>query len=186
MGDEQGALAAFEESLALRRSLADGRGETRALVGVCQVLVALGEVERAEALSVELLELARAHDDPRAEHFAHHFLADCALIAGDCDEAEVRYRRSLEAALPLGDVLETSFEVQGVAMAWAGLGRPERALVLAGSVEALWESLGTSISISIRFWDELLDRYLGAARSELGAEAGRSGRKVARSRSTRR
>ena len=149
---------------------ADGRGETHALVGVCQVLVALGEVDRAEALSVELLELARTHDDPRAEHFAHHFLADCALIAGDCDEAEVRYRRSLEAALPLGDVLETSFEVQGVAMASAGLGRTERALVLAGSVEALWESLGTSISI--RFWDELLDRYLGAARSELGTEAG--------------
>ena len=34
----------------------DRVGETRALVGVCQVLVALGEVARAEALSRELLE----------------------------------------------------------------------------------------------------------------------------------
>ena len=51
-------------------------------------------------------------------------------------------------------------------MAWAGLGRAERALVLAGAVEALWESLGTSPSV--RFWDELLDRHIGAARRELG------------------
>ena len=131
--------------------------------------MALGDVERAEALSRELLDLASTHDDLRAEHFAHHFLADCALIAGDCEGAEERYRRSLEAALSLGDLLETSFEVQGMAMAWAGLGRPERALVLAAAVEALWESLGTSPSV--RFWDELLDRYVGAARRELGVSA---------------
>ncbi len=133
------------------------------------MLVALGEAERAEELSRELLALAQVHDDPRAEHFAHHFLADCALIAGHCEVAEERYRRSLEAALPLGDVLETSFELQGVAMSWAGLGRAERALVLAASVEALWESLGTSPSV--RFWDELLDRYIGTARRELGSDA---------------
>ena len=42
--------------------------------------------------------------------------------------------------------LETSFEVQGVAMAAAGNGDPRRALLLAGAVEALWESLGISIS----------------------------------------
>jgi hypothetical protein len=168
-GDEAGALAAFEESVALRRSLGDDRGETRALVGVCQVLVALGEVDRAEVLSDELLVLARAKTDTRAEHFAHHFLADCALITGACDVAEERYRRSLAAALPLGDVLETSFEVQGMAMAWAGVGRGEGALILAGAVEALWESLGTSPSV--RFWDELLERYVGAARRELGSEA---------------
>ena len=166
--DEPGALQAFDQSLATNRRLGDRRGETRALVGVCQVLVALGEVERAEALSRELLDLARTHDDLRAEHFAHHFLADCALIAGECELAEERYRRSLEAALPLGDLLETSFEVQGMAMAWAGLGRPERALVLAAAVEALWESLGTSPSV--RFWDELLERYVGSARKTLGSE----------------
>ncbi len=167
--DEPAALAAFEESLALKRRFGDGRGETRALVGVSQVLVALGDVERAEALSRELLALARVQDDPRAEHFAEHFLADCALLAGQCEIAELRYRRSLEAALPLGDVLETSFEVQGVAMARAGLERTEHALVLAGAVEALWESLGTSPSV--RFWDALLDRYIGVARRKLGTSA---------------
>ena len=55
-----------------------------------------------------------------------------------------------------------------MAMAWAGLGRPERALVLAAAVEALWESLGTSPSV--RFGDELLERYVGSARKTLGSE----------------
>ena len=166
-GDDAGALAAFERGLELQRELGDEAGETRALVGVCQVLVALGDFERGESLSRELL--VRAADDPRTEHFAYHFLADCALVRGDTDEAEKRYRQSLQAALPLGDVVETSFEVQGVAMAAAGNGDPERALRLAASVEALWESLGMSISIA--FWDTLLERYIGAARVQLGEEA---------------
>jgi tetratricopeptide (TPR) repeat protein len=165
--DNSGSLDAFEQSLELRRELADRPGETRALVGVCQVLVALGDVERAESLSRDLLEMAGG--DPRTEHFAFHFLADCALIRGDAEEAEKRYRESLQAALPLGDVIETSFEVQGVAMAAAGAGNPHRALRLAGSVEALWESLGASISVA--FWDALLERYIGGARERLGADA---------------
>ncbi len=164
--DNPGSLAAFEQSLALRRELGDHPGETRALVGVCQVLVAMGDVERAESLSHELLEMADG--DPRTVHFAFHFLADCALIRGDTEEAGRRYRESLRAALPLGDVIETSFEVQGVAMAAAGTD-PYNALRLAGSAAALWESLG--VSISVPFWDELLERYIGSAREALGAEA---------------
>jgi predicted ATPase/class 3 adenylate cyclase len=166
-GDEAGALAAFEEALEIRRELGDSAGVTRALVGVCQVLVALGEVDRAEAMSWDLLEYAG--DDLRTEHFAYHFLADCALIRGDTVQAETRYRQSLQAALPLGDVIETSFEVQGVAMAAAGSGDNERGLRLAASVEALWESLG--ISISIPFWDALLERYIGPAREQLAEKA---------------
>ena len=166
-GDVTAALAAFEEARTIRRELGDAAGETRALVGVCQVLVAQSDVERAERISAELLE--RADGDLRTEHFAYHFLADCALIRGDAAQAEERYRESLRAALPLGDVIETSFEVQGVAMAVAGNGDPERGLLLAGSVDATWESLG--ISISIEFWDALLERYLGPAREQLGARA---------------
>jgi predicted ATPase/class 3 adenylate cyclase len=165
-GDEAGALTAFEEALEIRRGLGDAAGETRALVGVCQVLVALGEVDRAETISRELL--TRAGGDPRTEHFAYHFLADCALIRGDTREAKRRYRQSLRAALPLGDVIETGFEVQGVAMALAGTGDPETGLRLAASVEATWEALG--ISISIPFWNVLLERYIGAARAALGEE----------------
>jgi hypothetical protein len=54
-------------------------------------------------------------------------------------------------------------------MAAAGAGDPHRALRLAGSVEALWESLGASISVA--FWDALLERYIGGARERLGTDA---------------
>jgi predicted ATPase/class 3 adenylate cyclase len=166
-GDDRASLHAFEESLALRRELGDTDGEKLSLAGVAQLHVALGEVDRAEEESRELLGIADG--EPRTEHFAYHFLADCALLRGDTEEAETRYRQSLRAAIPLGDVIETSFEVQGVAMAAAANGDPRRALRLCASVEALWDSLGTSMSVA--FWDGLLDRYIGAAREELGDEA---------------
>ncbi len=166
-GDDTGSLEAFERSLELRRGLSDGPGQTRSLVGICQVLVALADVERAESLSRDLL--AAADGDPRTEHFAFHFLADCALIRGDMEEAGRRYRESLRAALELGDVIETSIEVQGVAMAASGAGDPHCALRLAGSVEALWESLG--LTLSVAFWDALLERHIGGARETLGAES---------------
>ena len=161
--DATGSLETFEQCIELRRALGDRAGETRALVGVCQVLVALGEVESAESLSRDLLE--QAGGDLRTEHFAYHFLADCALIRSDFEVAGERYRESLRAALPLGDVLETSFEVQGVAMSAAGAGDLRRGLLLAAAVEALWESLGTSFSVD--FWDALLERHIGAAKAEL-------------------
>jgi len=164
--DNARALEAFEQALELRRQLDDEAGAIRALSGIAQVLVAMGETERAEAISVDLLE--RAAGDARTEHFASHYLADCALIRGDPEESGTRYRQSLRAALRLGDVVETSFEVQGVAMSEAGSNNPRRAVVLAESVAALWESLGLSISIS--FWDALLERYLAPARESLGDE----------------
>jgi predicted ATPase/class 3 adenylate cyclase len=166
-GDDVASLAAFEEAHSIRQDLADRAGETRALVGVCQVLVALGEAERAEALAHELMR--RGEGDVRTRHFASHFLADCSLLRGDCADAEERYRESLRAAFELGDVFETSIEVQGVAMAKAGRGESARALELAGSVEALWRSLGTDMHVA--FWDRLLERYLCEARTALGPDA---------------
>jgi len=169
VGDNVPALEGFEESLELRRHLGDALGEMRSLVGVCQILVAEGDVERAEPLSRQLLDLSRERGDLRSEHFAHHFLGDCALIRGDCLEAEDRYKESLRAALPLGDLLETSFEVQGVGMSAAGKGDWARGVRLAAAGVALWESLGATIEVP--FWDALLERYIGSAREQLGADA---------------
>ena len=164
--DESAALAAFEQARSIRQALGDRAGETRALIGICQVLVALDEA-RAEVLAHELLE--RGDNDLRTRHFAIHFLADCSLIRGDCAQAEERYRESLRAALALGDVFEASIEVQGLAMAKAGQGESARALELAAAVEELWRSLGTDVHV--RFWDRLLERYLAPVRVDLGPDA---------------
>ncbi len=170
-GADDRSLATFQEALELRRRLQ--ARETPALSGVCQLLVAKGDVDRAEPLSRELLAIAKRHGDLRAEHFALHFLADCALMRGDYDEAEARYRDSLRAALALGDVVETSLEVQGIAMASAGRGDHRKAARLGAAVEALWESIG--LFVEVRFWDALLDRHLGPLR---GSGTWAEGRKL--------
>jgi predicted ATPase/class 3 adenylate cyclase len=167
-GEDGKSLQRFEEALELQRRIGRPLLVNRALAGVCQLLVALGDTDAAEPRAHELLELSRRDDDVRSEHFAHHFLADCALIRGDCATADDRYRRSLLAALPLGDAIETSFEIQGVGMAAAGLGRPERALRLGGAAAAIWDETGAALDV--RFWLALLEKWFTHAREALPAE----------------
>jgi predicted ATPase/class 3 adenylate cyclase len=180
VGEDVEALQRFEEALEVQRRVGTPLLVNRALVGVCQMLIALGDTDAAEPRAHELLELARGEDDVRSEHFAHHFLADCALIRSDCVTADDRYRRSLLAALPLGDALETSFEIQGLAMAAAGLGCPERALRLGGAGAAIWEETGAAFDVP--FWLALLDKWLTHARESLppdeAAQAWEDGRRL--------
>jgi hypothetical protein len=103
----------------------------------------------------------------RSEHFAHHFLADCPLIAGDAATAASRYRRALELAHALGERTEMAIEIQGVAMAAAGTGDARRALMLGGAAAAELDALGIDFS-GIRFWNALLVRHFGIARKALG------------------
>ena len=167
--EDDTARATFEECLALQRKQGDPVLINRAMVALAQVLVALHRIAQARAMAWEIVAYSKAHDDRRSLHSGWHYLADCALIEGSCGESLKLYGESLAHAQALGDRLETSFEVQGVAMSLAGLGDFERALRLAASAKAEWESIG--VDVHVRFWDELLDRYLGAARQALGAEA---------------
>jgi hypothetical protein len=165
-GDDETACRTFEESLALQRESGDPHLVNRAMVGLAQVLVALERVGEVRTYASEIVKFSQSHDDIRNEHSGWHFLADCALLENDCAEAHRLYRRSLELARQIGDLIEISFEVQGVGMSLAGLGHTRRALQLAGAVHAEWRRLGTDIRL--RFWDALLEGYFGRARRDLG------------------
>jgi len=167
-GADDEARETFEESLRLQRASGDPHLINRAMVALAQALVALSRVEQARAFSAEILAFSRAHDDRRSEHSGWHYLADCALIEGNCAEAVKNYRESLVLAEAIGDRIEIGFEIQGVAMSLAGLGEPEMALTLGGAVEAEWHRIGADLRL--RFWDALLERYLGAGRHSLGPE----------------
>jgi predicted ATPase len=169
VGDDATARRCMEESLELGRRLGEPALVNRSQLGLLQILVSLGEVQSVPTLCAEARDLSRKLGDPWAEHFADHFLADCALIQGDPATAAAHYARSLDAAARSGDRIETCFELQGVAMASAGLGRPERALRIAGAADAQLRSLGHQFVVP--FWTALLDRYLGEARATLGAAA---------------
>jgi predicted ATPase len=180
VGDDASSRTNFERSLELQREVADPRLVNRAQLGVCQVLVSQGDLEPAERLAQEALTLAEAQDDAWARHLAHHFLADCALIGEDFESAEERYRRSLRAAVALGNRTEEAIEVQGVAMAAAGRGDAERALRLAAAADRAYSDLGVDIS-GVAFWNALLEKNLGRARNGLGvAEAAASAEEGAR------
>ena len=170
VGDGATGRAAAEASLEIQRRGDDRQLVNRAQLTLCQMLVNEGALDEAEALSQEALVLAEQHDDKWAMHLAHHFLADCSLIAEDYDGAEERYLRALAAAVGLGDEVETAIEVQGVSMALAGRRHAERALRLAAAADAKLSSLGVDLT-AVAFWTALLEKNHGRARAELGPEA---------------
>ncbi len=175
------ACVTFEELLRVQREVGDPVMVNRAKVGLGQVLVALSRVDEARPISKEIIEFSRQVNDRRSEHSGFHYLADCALIAGNCTESLGLYRESLILAQAIEDRLETSFEVEGIAMSLAGLGDYATALRLQAAVRAEWASHG--VNMQIRFWDALIDRYITPARSALGADAAvaasKAGREIA-------
>ena len=157
----------MEEGLALQQTVGSPRLVNRARIGLLQVLVSLGETEIVEPMAHEALAAAVATRDLHSEHFAHHFLADCSLIRGECDTALPRYRRALELAVELGDRAETAVEIQGVAMSLAGMKEAARALRLGGAAASELDRLALDLS-GIAFWTALLERFFGQARAQLG------------------
>ncbi|MGK2962550.1 MAG: protein kinase domain-containing protein, partial [Gemmatimonadaceae bacterium] len=152
------AEATFVECLRIQEERKDPVMINRAKIALAQVKVTLSKVDEARALSREILAFAGARSDMRSEHSGWHYLADCALIEGDCAKSLVLYGKSLELAHAIGDRLETSFEVQGVGMSLAGLGDNRNALRLVGAAKSEWKRIG--VDLQIKFWNALLDRYV--------------------------
>jgi non-specific serine/threonine protein kinase len=167
-GKDEEALGAFEECLQLQQTNGDRHLIIRAMVGLAQILVALGRTAEAIPMSREIIDFSKPRNDKRSEHFGWHYLADCELILGHCHESLELYKQSLSLAQAIGDKVEIGCEVQGVAMSLAGLGEKELAVRFAAAVRAEWDRIG--VDIRVKFWDALLDRYIGAARQAMTAE----------------
>jgi tetratricopeptide (TPR) repeat protein len=180
-GKYRPARLAFEQSLALRRNVGapelEGAG---ALAGLCQLLVASGEIERVEPMAQKLYELGRRYGNPDAQGDGLHYLADCPLISGDYAEAEKRYLRALAHARNSGIVVQCPPELLGVAMSVAGRGDHARAVRLAAAAYARREALGQAPGNPAHWWSRLQERYIGGARAHLAPddaeEAERTGR----------
>jgi predicted ATPase/DNA-binding SARP family transcriptional activator len=165
LGDIPGAETAFERAVLLA-DRADVPGLVRrANAGLCQMVVARGDVERARPLARQLMRIAGG--DLWTEHLAHHFLGDVALMEGAPGEALGWYRTALELAHRMGNAVETAAELQGLAMAAAGVGDPEFAIRMNGAAEAALERVGFDVH-AIASWASLLRRYLDPARASLG------------------
>jgi hypothetical protein len=84
----------------------------RARLALCQLLVAEGDVEPAEELATAILE-SSPEDNILARRFAMHFLADCALLAGDSDFALERYIAAVDANWSIGARVQAINALQG-------------------------------------------------------------------------
>jgi predicted ATPase len=101
--DVTGALARYEASLALYRSLGDRRGIFRALNNLGLVAFQRGELQRAVTLHRECLELCRVFG---SEHEVAQSLGNLAIALqqlGDPTEARVLLEEGLELQRALGD-----------------------------------------------------------------------------------
>jgi len=172
------ARLAHEQSLAVRRQAGAPEFDGwRSMAGLCHLLVASGEIERAEQMAQELQTLGARYEARRAEQIALHFLADCPLVGGDYPEAEHRYIRALAHARKWGLVARCPDEVLGVAMASAGRGDYARAVRLAAAAYAEQEALGLE---NDHWWSKMQEWFIGGARASLAPneleEAERAGR----------
>jgi predicted ATPase/class 3 adenylate cyclase len=164
-GNYAAAQDAHEQSLSVRREagIPDLEGAS-ARAGLCHVLVASGEVERAEAMAQELFAVVADSQASLMQQLALHFLADCPLVAGDYAEAERRYLRALAYARTAGLPGRATDEVLGVAMSLAGQGDSARAVRLAAAAHAEQAALGKGTD---HWWRSMQERLIGGARTDL-------------------
>lgn len=94
-GDFESARTFFEQSLALRRRLDDGRGAAGLLYQLGFVLTSVGDYRRAAPLYEESLALCRELDDPLGVGRAASGLAALAWYGDDYDTAALHYEEAL-------------------------------------------------------------------------------------------
>ena len=162
--------AAVEEAVRVCERVEHVVVVNQARSALCQLLVVEGDVERAEGLATAILDTS-PESDTNAKRTAMHFLADCALLAGDFDRALERYAAAVDANWSLGVRAQTIIELQGVAMSAAGRGDARAALQLGAATDRLFESLGVVILGAASWWRLLIARHLSAARTQLGDQA---------------
>jgi len=160
------ALQLFEQNLELARRLGHQALLNRSLAGVCQLLVATGEFERAEPLALELHASTRESEDVSCMVSGDHYLSDCAMLRRDYTLAEQHRLSALGTTLVIGDVMQQTIEILGLAFTAAALGRDEDALRLEGAVDTKWKELGVSHAPPLsEAWRQ---RDLDPARARLG------------------
>jgi hypothetical protein len=108
----------------------------------------------------------RESEDVSCMVSADHYLSDCAMDRRDYALAEQHRLSALGITLVIGDVMQQTIEILGLAFTAAGLGRDEDALRLEGAVDAKWKELGVSHAPPLS--ESWRRRDLDPARARLG------------------
>jgi non-specific serine/threonine protein kinase len=136
---------------------------------------ALGrEVERAQALAEEALDLGRQTGLKTVEAFALGRVGMLALGRGDHAEAERYFRQALALHLAREDWHPVAVEVASLAHVAASRGETASAARLAGAAAALFEGIGAEVDEAVRGTTRWLgldyDKLVAGLRDALGEE----------------
>lgn len=170
-GDHDGAHAAASKALELAGESGNLFSIVHAEQSMLHVLIQQHDLETFDRLALGAAEHVRQLGDPGWQIQLDRLVAEAELIRRQPANASAGFQRRLELLQSTsGDRTQMAFEVEGVAMATAGVGDDERALRLAGAAEAEFEACGFVLD-GLRMWPLLKASYLDPARARLGDDA---------------
>jgi predicted ATPase/transcriptional regulator with XRE-family HTH domain len=166
--DDPAARDLFEESLALFRTLDDTWGLARTANCLGEMARAKGDDERAAAFYEESLARYRALGQWNTAAIVIHNLGYIAEHRDEPRRAVACFAEGLRLHAEHGDRRGIASCLAGVAGAVGLLEQPERAALLFGAAQALFETTGAAMDPIDRMD---YDRYLASVRSQLGEAA---------------
>jgi predicted ATPase/DNA-binding CsgD family transcriptional regulator len=169
-GDLDGAQTHFESALADYAVI--GHSDPFALVtpvrlaGVC---ILTGDLDRAVRLSEECLSAGAAENEQWGRALALWVRGAVRWMSGDLDSAVEDTLGCLRIRETLGDLHGITMSIDLLTVCAAGRGEFERAAVLSGAGDALWETLHAPIQQGPHYM-EIRRHAAETARQELGDE----------------
>jgi predicted ATPase/class 3 adenylate cyclase len=170
-GDHDGAYATANKALELAGESGNLLSIVNAEQSVLHVLIQQHDLETFDRLAIGAGEHVRELGDPGWQIHFDRLVAEAELIRRRPAKAAGGFQKRLALLRSTsGDRTQMAFEVEGIAMATAGVGDDERAFRLAGAAQTEFEACGFVLD-GLRVWPLLKASYLDPARARLGDEA---------------
>ena len=144
-GKNESARSLFEDALQRFQKLGDDHYTLLALRVLAWMNYELGDIPRARALHEEVVRRARDAGNRRMEQTSLGALAEYALYERRVDVALPLLQRAYEINREIGEFRETAVNVCRFARALAVAGRPNEAVRLLGTAQALHDSVGATV-----------------------------------------
>ncbi|MCK5461624.1 MAG: hypothetical protein KAI95_01365, partial [Bacteroidales bacterium] len=169
-GDQETGLRYSEESVEIARKIGNPILIDYCLIDLCQSFVHSKQYDKARPMIEEFLDSADEQKQSDLIIRARRFLGDCAIGEERYKEAEKGYGLALETALKYGNILDAAVELQCVAFSVSGQSRWAKSIRLDAAACEKLRILGVNLYGLIKFYDDLIDTYIGRAREKLGEE----------------
>ena len=165
-GDLRAASEVFGEYVEIARELGSSHSLSVALGCLGEVVRMSGDLQAASAYYEQALDAAGRHVRSNPNGIILANLGGVSLESGDYAAASGYYRKSLAVVAELENRLWTGIALDGLAAVALNAGDAEKAALLAGAAEALYEAAGSPLEE----WEQSLrDRYVAKLRSTLDA-----------------